>query len=126
MKKFLLLLTLTASSLIAAEVVCKTIQENIKKIRCKYMDIAQDKERVVTFNWTSPDNPADNRTKNQKIPAGHISVYDDRYFSGRSEGKWGIEVVEANQQKVSTVYIKDSNAEVIRTRPDDPVLKKIR
>jgi len=126
MKKLLLLLSLTASSLLAAEVVCTTIQENIKKIRCKYMNIAQPQERLVTFNWTSPDNPADNRSKKQKIPAGHISVYDDRYFSGRSEGQWNVEVVELNQQKVSTVYIKDSNAKVIRTRPDDPILKKIR
>ena len=126
MKKILLILALSLNSLLAAEVVCITIQENIKKIRCKYMAISQDVARNVTFNWTSPDNPADNRSKIQKIPSGHLSVYDDRYFSGRSEGRWTIEVVESDQSKVSTIYIKDSNAEVIRHRPDDPVLNKMK
>ena len=125
MKKILPILALLVSTLTAAEVVCTTIQSNIKKIRCKYMAIAQEVPREVTFNWASPDNPADNRSKTHKIPAGHVSVYDDRYFSGRSEGRWSIEVVETDKSKVSTEYIKDSNAEVIRVRPEDPILEKM-
>lgn len=126
MKKILPVLALLVTTLTAAEVVCTTVQANIKKIRCKYMAIAQEVPREVTFNWTSPDNPADNRSKTHKIPAGHVSVYDDRYFSGRSEGRWSIDVVETDRSKVSTQYIKDSNAEVIRVRPEDPILKKIK
>ena len=126
MKKILLLLSFAASSLVAAEVVCATIHENIKKIRCKYMHIAEDTARKVTFQWISPDNPADNRSKIQNIPAGHISVYDDRYFSGRSEGRWKVEVIEADETKVSTVYLKDRNSQIMRIQPDDPILKKIR
>lgn len=125
MRKILPVLALLVTTLTAAEVVCTTIQANIKKIRCKYMALAQEVPRDVTFNWTSPDNPADNRTKTHTIPAGHVSVYDDRYFSGRSEGRWRIEVVEKDNTKVSTEYIKDSNAEVIRVRPEDPVLGKM-
>lgn len=126
MKNLFLIMIFTSNLLFASEVHCITIQENIKKIRCKYIGNPYDRAREVTFRWISPDNPADNRSKNHKIPAGHISVYDDRYFSGRSEGRWGVEVVDFNQQKVSTVYIKDSNAEVVRIIPDDPLLKKIR
>lgn len=126
MKKILPVLALLVTTLSAAEVICTTTQSNIKKIRCKYMALAQEVPREVTFNWTSPDNPADNRSKTHKIPAGHVSVYDDRYFSGRSEGRWRINVVEKDNSKVTTEYIKDSNAEVIRMRPEDPVMSTMK
>jgi hypothetical protein len=124
MKTALLITIATLSSLAAAEVTCETVQTSIKKIRCKYLALAQEKPRQVTFKWVSPDNKADNRTKVHTIPPGHISVFDYRYFSGRSEGKWTISVTENSSQKsVSTEYLKDSNAEVM-IESTDPLLKK--
>ncbi len=123
MKAVLLFFSLTFSMLTAAEVTCETVQSSIKKIRCKYMALAQDTTRKVTFNWISPDNEADNRMKVHTIPPGHISVYDFRYFAGRSEGKWTISVMEnSDQTTVSTEYIKDSNEEVV-PETSDPILK---
>ena len=123
MKKILLFVTLTFSSLSAAEVICETVQSSIKKIRCKYMALSQEAPRKVTFNWVSPDNVGDNRSRTHTVGPGHISVFDFRYFSGRSEGKWTITVVEENNKNsVSTEYIKDSNAEVV-PETMDPVLR---
>ena len=124
MKKLFLFLALFSSSLIAAEVVCTTIQEDIKKIRCKYSALAQETPRQVTYTWTSPENSADNRTKVHNIPAGHVSVYDYRYFGGRAEGKWKIEVSEEDNSTVATDFLKDSNAEVGRDGIQDPLLKE--
>ncbi len=126
MKKPLLAFAFLSFSLVtAAEVSCETVQEGIKKIRCKYMEMSQDKSRQVSFQWVSPDNPADNRVKTITVPAGHISVFDYRYFGGRAEGKWVISVTELDTNKsVSTEYMKDSNAEVAVSSTDESVLEE--
>ena len=108
----------------AAEIQCETVQDGIKKISCKYMAISQTKAREVTFKWISPDNPADNRIKTHTVKPGHISVYDFRYFGGRSEGKWTISATENDTNTtVSTIYTKDSN-ENIKVKSKDPLLRQ--
>lgn len=122
MKKLFFSITLTLASVTAAEVICETVQSSIKKIRCKYMALAQETPREVTFNWISPDNEADNRSRIHKVKAGHVSVFDFRYFSGRAEGKWTISVLENTAQtSVNTEFIKDSNARV-EIKSTDPIL----
>ena len=123
MKHKILLSFFCIMPMFAHELECITTQEGIKKIQCKYEATTRDHARDVAFNWISPDNVADNRTKTLSIKAGHKSVFDFRYFSGRSEGKWIISVTELeNNTTTKTQYLKDSNAEVISNRPEDPLL----
>lgn len=122
-RKIFIAFLLLNSFVFSAEVTCQTIQDSIKKIRCKYMSLSEKVSRNVTFKWTSPDNPADNRAKSHIVPAGYISVFDYRYFSGRAEGTWIVEVYEENNSSVSTKYLKDSNAEVTIGQPQDPLKK---
>ena len=107
----------------AAELHCTTTQEGIKKIKCKYMDVTRSHDRHIIFKWFSPDNPADNRTKRLLLPAFNKSVYDYRYFGGRSEGLWNISATEEESNRtITTQYLKDSNAEVGIEKPKDPIL----
>ena len=124
MKTILLFLLVTTVGS-TAHLECVTIQEGIKKIQCKYEAPSVSYDRNVTFFWISPDNPADNRAKTIAVQAGHISVYDFRYFAGRSEGLWNISVIEEeNNQTVSVQFSKDSNAAVWHQPPSDPILRK--
>lgn len=123
LRKIFITFLLISSFVFSAEVTCETIQDSIKKIRCKYLSLSEKASRNVTFKWTSPDNPADNRAKSHIVPAGHISVFDYRYFAGRAEGTWTIEVYEENNSSVSIKYLRDSNAEVTIGQPQNPLRK---
>lgn len=121
--RWLLILLVACLMADASELKCSTTQEGIKKIKCKYMDVTRNFDRHIVFNWVSPDNAADNRTKRLLLPAYNKSVFDFRYFGGRSEGLWKISATEVERNiTISTEYLKDSNAEVSSEKPNDPIL----
>ena len=71
------------------------ILKDENSIICKYTQKRINEEKHVQFNWIDPIGII-SRQRTMIIPAGHGSVYDFRYISGRATGKWTFEVIDNN------------------------------
>lgn len=71
------------------------ILKDENSIICKYTHNRIDEDKHVQFNWIDPMNII-SRQRTMTIPAGHGSVYDFRYITGRAPGKWTFEVIDNN------------------------------
>ncbi len=99
---FFLLFTLSIFAKNALE--CKVVNEDdIYKIKCKYMTISKTYDRNISMAWTSPSTPADDRFKTVLLKAYNKSVYDFRYFDGRADGSWTISATDDSTAQVTTI-----------------------
>ena len=96
-KKIVLFLALSFSSLFANEVKCD-IKDN--SIYCFYFVDRSDNEsgKEVSFYWHSPTGK-DDRIKNFIMPPYHGSVFDYRFLPGREKGRWVVTVTEMDTNK---------------------------
>jgi len=105
MQKLLSLFLLFTLSLFATDALeCKVVNEDdIYKIKCKYMTVSKTYDRNISMAWTSPSTPADDRFKTVLLKAYNKSVYDFRYFDGRADGSWTISATDDSNAQVTTI-----------------------
>lgn len=119
-KIFSLLLTLTLSLFAKDGLLCKVVNEDeIYKIKCKYLTTAKNYDRNISIAWTSPSTPQDDRFRTVLLLANNISVYDYRYFDGRADGNWVISATDDSTGEVATTeFVKaDLNEANISIEP---------
>ena len=93
-----IILAITFNSLYANELENNSdciILKDENSIICKYTHSRVDEDKHVQFNWIDPMNII-SRQRTMIIPAGHGSIYDFRYITGRAPGKWTFEVIDNN------------------------------
>ena len=71
------------------------ILKDENSIICKYTHSRMEEEKHVKFNWIDPMGII-SRERIMIIPAGHGSIYDFRYITGRASGQWTFEVIDNN------------------------------
>jgi len=105
MKKILIFLIFIIVNLSAQSKVDCLILKDENSIICKYTHkrIAQDHN--VRFDWIEP-NGIISRSRIMNIPAGHGSVYDYRFISGRTKGTWTFKVTDDNNTYETNFEIK--------------------
>lgn len=119
-KIFSLLLTLTLSLFAKDGLLCKVVNEDeIYKIKCKYLTTAKNYDRNISIAWTSPSTPQDDRFRTVLLLANNISAYDYRYFDGRADGNWVISATDDSTGEVATTeFVKaDLNEANISIEP---------
>lgn len=119
-KIFSLLLTLTLSLFAKDGLLCKVVNEDeIYKIKCKYLTTAKNYDRNISIAWTSPSTPQDDRFRTVLLLANNISAYDYRYFDGRADGNWVISATDDSTGEVAaTEFVKaDLNEANISIEP---------
>ena len=110
MKKIAVLL-LFVSTLVCAEVVeteydekaadCLILKDE-NSIICKYTHERSTEDIDVVFEWIDPNGEI-SRERKMAIPAGHGSVYDFRYISGRMKGTCTFKFIE-NDREIKTTF----------------------
>lgn len=74
-------------------------------IICKYTSPILLEDKEVMVEWINPDG--ESTRKRAKIkPAGHSSVYDFRYLSGRIKGIWMFRVFDDKEIITTTFEIR--------------------
>ena len=69
------------------------ILEDENSIICKYEHKRIDEDKEIQVQWINPQGEI-SRERILLIPAGHGSIYDFRYISGRLKGTWQFIVVD--------------------------------
>jgi len=92
---------LTALSANEKKVDC-IILEDENSIICKYSHARIDTEQNITVSWIEPDGTV-TRKRDMVIPPFHGSVYDYRYFEGRTQGEWTFKV-NHNEDEYTTSF----------------------
>jgi hypothetical protein len=114
MKKFFYLVLMLSSFVWASE---QEVQDEVLKeadcliindensIICKYTSpiLLEDKELIV--EWINPDGES-TRKRTKIKPAGHSSMYDFRYLSGRIKGIWMFRVFDDKEIITTTFEIR--------------------
>jgi len=81
------------------------ILKDENSIICKYIQDRVNFDKNVIFNWVEPNGEI-SRTKNLIIPAGHGSVYDYRYYSGRTKGIWTFKVTDGEKRYTTNFTVE--------------------
>jgi hypothetical protein len=120
MQKFFsifLLFTLTLFATDALE--CNVVNEDdIYKIKCKYMTVSKVYDRNISMAWTSPSTPGDDRFKTVLLKAYNKSIYDFRYFDGRADGSWTISATDDSTGQVTTTSFEKQDLNEATTMPE--------
>lgn len=69
------------------------ILEDENSIICKYAHERIDTDKEIQVQWVNPTGEI-SRERTLLIPAGHGSIYDFRYISGRVKGIWQFKVID--------------------------------
>jgi len=95
-KKIFSILVLIYSTSYANEVGvdCLVLQDE-NSIICKYTHDRDIEDTQIKVIWIDPNGNI-SREREMIIPAGHGSVYDFRYISGRILGTWTFQVNDSN------------------------------
>lgn len=95
-----------------SSVFCEVLGVESKRIQCTFFTQRVPFDRNVSFHWKSPDAAYDFRQHDFTLPAHHASVYDYRYYHGRSLGIWNITVKDdANKTLAQTSFELQSDGE---------------
>ena len=113
MIKYFFLLTFFLFTLQGADALkCNVVNEDdIYKIKCKYMTVAKSYDRNISIAWTSPSAPQDDRFKTILLKAYNKSIYDFRYFDGRANGSWTITATDDSSGEVTTIQFEKQDLE---------------
>ena len=74
-------------------------------IVCKYLHSRVDYDKEIFVEWINPQGKVD-RARKLLIPAGHGSVFDYRYLSGRTKGTWRF-IATDREEKFKTKFEVD-------------------
>ncbi|MEA2111777.1 MAG: hypothetical protein U9P71_06990 [Campylobacterota bacterium] len=113
MKYFITIITLLLLSPLHAEnsVFCEVLGVESKRIQCTFFTQRVSFDRNISFHWKSPDKEYDFREHSFVLPAHHGSVYDYRYYHGRSLGEWKVLVKDEHNQTMAQTVIKLNTSE---------------
>ena len=81
------------------------ILEDENSIICKYTTERSNIDREVILQWINPQNEI-SRERDMLIPAGHASIYDFRYKTGRETGEWIFKVIDNSKEYTTTFTIE--------------------
>lgn len=81
------------------------ILEDENSIICKYSHERIDIDKEIEVQWVDPTGEI-SRERTLLIPAGHGSIYDFRYISGRLKGIWQFKVKDQNINLSTNFEIK--------------------
>jgi len=102
-------------------------EDDIYKIKCKYMTVSKSFDRNISIAWTSPSAPQDDRFKTILLKAYNKSVYDFRYFDGRANGTWTITATDDSSGAVTSIqFEKQDLDDTLSLKPacEDPNKKE--
>lgn len=106
MALFLLMSSFTMAEVVETEYDEKNadclILKDENSIICKYTHERNTEDAEVVFEWIDPTGDV-SRKRTMMIPAGHGSVYDFRYITGRMKGVWVFKVID-DDQVISTTF----------------------
>lgn len=114
MKKILFLILITTTFLVAqmeqyeeesAAVADCLILKDENSIICKYSLERSSDDKEVTFTWINPNGEI-SRERKMEIPAGHGSIYDYRYISGRIKGTLMFKVTDGEEVYSTTFELQ--------------------
>ena len=113
MTKLFSLFFIFTLSLIAGDALkCEVVNEDdIYKIKCKYMTVTKSYDRNISMAWSSPSAPQDDRFKTILLKALNKSVYDFRYFDGRANGSWTISATDNSTGEVTSIQFEKQDLE---------------
>jgi len=89
----------------AHNLVCEVLGEGSKRIQCTFFAKRVDYDRNITFEWKSPSLEEDNRRRTVMLNAHYGSIYDYRYYYGRSPGEWRVSAKEGDIKLGETTFI---------------------
>jgi len=81
------------------------ILKDENSIVCKYIHDRSEEDKEIQVQWIDPDGET-SRDRTVLIPAGHGSIYDFRYISGRLPGVWQFKVIDDKREVSTTFEIK--------------------
>ncbi|WP_072681638.1 hypothetical protein [Arcobacter sp. LA11] len=81
------------------------ILEDENSIICKYVHERIDEDKEILVQWIDPEGEL-SRERTLLIPAGHGSIYDFRYISGRLKGIWQFKVIDQDIKLDTNFEIK--------------------
>ena len=81
------------------------ILEDENSIICKYVHERIDIDKEIQVQWINPSGET-SRVRTLLIPAGHGSIYDFRYISGRLKGIWQFKVIDEDIKLDTNFEIK--------------------
>jgi hypothetical protein len=85
--------------------ICEVLGEGSKRIQCTFFTSRVNYDRNITFEWKSPSIGKDDRTRMIILNANYGSLYDFRYYYGRSPGEWHVSVKDGNITLSDTTFI---------------------
>ncbi len=114
LKNFITIITLLLLSSLHAKdsIFCEVLGVESKRIQCTYFTQRVNFDRNISFHWMAPDEEYDFRQHNFSLLAQHSSVYDYRYYHGRSLGEWKIFVNNEQNQTIAQTIFELSNEEL--------------
>ena len=92
-------------------IVCEVLGEESKRVQCTFFSTRAGHDRNITFHWISPSLRGDDRKRTIILKAHHGSIYDFRYYYGRSPGEWVVTISEDNATLAKTTFIIDEEDE---------------
>ena len=88
---------------------CEVLGGESKRIQCTFFTQRVPFDRNVSFHWESPDEAYDYRQHSFTLQAHHGSVYDYRYYYGRTPGTWKIHVSDDNNRTLANTTFELHN-----------------
>ncbi len=84
---------------------CEVLGVESKRIQCTFFTQRVPFDRNISFHWESPDEKYDYRQHRFTLEADHGSIYDYRYYYGRTPGTWKIYVNnDSNRTLAETTF----------------------
>lgn len=110
MKKTLIIIILISSFMLGSDGVSDSdikaadcvILKDENSIICKYTFKRAMEDKMIVFEWINPDGEM-MRNRTNIAPAGHGSIYDFRYISGRLKGIWTFRVLDG-EDTIETTF----------------------
>ncbi len=108
------LVALTCSLHAESSIFCEVLGGESKRIQCTFFTQRVPFDRNISFHWESPDEKYDYRQHDFVLQAHHGSVYDYRYYYGRTPGTWKIHVNDdSNRVLANTTFELHSEEELL-------------
>ncbi len=95
----------------ADSLICEVLGEGSKRIQCTYFIQRVAYDRNITFDWKSPSLEKDHRKRTIILNAHHGSLYDFRYYYGRSPGEWHVSVKDGDTKLAETTFVIKEQAD---------------
>lgn len=84
--------------------VCEVLGEGSKRIQCTFFTQRVAYDRNITFEWKSPSLEEGHRKRKMILNAHHGSLYDYRYYYGRTPGEWHVCAKEGDIKLSETTF----------------------